>query len=303
MFALLLGACQSRRVESVSIDFERVMARLPALTSTVPPTFTPVTSQAPAATVSLPPIAPPTTPGTLNQRREQARVAIQKQRDAVRERLLQVRLEPLPALEQRGRAELQAEYNLSAIRTDWNNQWRKAFEQHGRQRFTLLAEMARLSPDSERFQSLQQQLSELDTRWQQQEQTLRAQLEARLQRVEQEIEVRLRARRREFIRQVEQEVDQLMRQQPDLSALYLPAQLQPSAPAEKMAIPAIPVKLRSIDLSQKAEHHQQSIRQQTEQILRQIASEWAQQRGYRLADSPAARDATDEFLRYLESRR
>jgi hypothetical protein len=290
-------------VEPVHIDFERVMARLPALTAAVPSTFTPITSQAPAATVSLPPIAPPTTPDTLNQRREQARTAIQKQREAVRERLLQVRLEPLPTLEQRWHAELQAEYNPDAIRTDWRAQWREAFEQHGRQRFTLLAEMARLSPDSERFQSLQRQLSELDARWQHQDQALRAQLEAQLRRVEQEIEVRLRARRRDFIRQVEQEVDELMRQQPDLSALYLPAQQQPGAPAKKMAFPPVPVKLQSIDLSQKAEHHRQSMHQQTERILRQIANEWAQKRGYRLSDSPAARDATDEFLRYLASRR
>jgi CHASE3 domain sensor protein len=290
-------------VEPVQIDFGRVMARLPALSLAAPSKFAPVTSHAPAATVSLPPIAPPTTPNTLNQRREQAHNAIQKQRDAVRERLLQVRLEPLPALEQRWYAELQAEYNLSAIRTDWAAQWREAFEQHGGQRFTLLAEMARLSPDSERFQSLQQQLSELDARWQGQEQALRAQLEARLQRVEQEIEVRLRARRRDFIRQVEQEVDQLMRQQPDLGALYLPAHRQPSAPTKKTALPTLPVKLQSIDLSQKVEHHRQSIRKQTERILHQMANEWAQQRGYRLSGSPAARDATDEFLRYLVSRR
>lgn len=272
------------------------MALLPALTPAKPSTFTSPTLQVPTATVYLPPIAVPVPPDTLHQRREQAGTAIQKQRDAVRERLLQMRLEPLLALEQRWRAELQAEYNLSAIHADWSEQWREAFEQHGRQRFTLLADMARLSPESERFQLLQQQLSDLDARWQQQEQTLRTQLETRLQRVEQEIEVRLRARRRDFIRQMEQEVDQLMRQQPDLSALYLPAQQQPSAPAEKMAIPAVSIRLQSIDLSQKAEHHRQLIRQQTERILRQIANEWAQRRGYRLSDSPRARNATDEFL-------
>jgi hypothetical protein len=281
----------------VSIDFGRVMARLPALTFPAAPSpIPPALSRAPAAAAYLPSIAAPATPDTLHRRREQARTAIQKQQDAVRERLLQMRLEPLPALEPRWRAELQAEYDLSALRTEWSAQWREAFEQHGRQRFTLLAEMARLSPDSERFQSLQQQLSELDARWQQQEQALHAQLEARLQRVEQEIEVRLRARRRDFIRQVEQEVDQLMRQLPDLSARYLPTQQSRRAPAEKMAIPALSLKLQSIDLSPKAEHRRQLIRQQTERILRQIAQEWAQLRGYRLSDSPYARDATDEFL-------
>ncbi len=272
------------------------MARLPALTPAKPSTFTSPTLQVPTATAYLPPIAVPAIPDTLHQRREQARTAIQKQRDAVRERLLQMRLEPLLALEQRWRAELQAEYDINAIHTDWSAQWREAFEQHGRQRFTLLADMARLSPEAERFQLLQQQLSDLDARWQQQEQTLHTQLETRLQRVEQEIEVRLRARRRDFILQVEQEVNQLMRQQPDLSALYLPAQQQPSAPAEKRAIPAVSIRLQSIDLSQKAEHYRHSMRQQTERILRQIAKEWAQQRGYRLSDSPRARDATDEFL-------
>lgn len=281
----------------MSIDFGRVMARLPTLTFPAAPSPTPpALSRAPAAAAYLPSIAAPATPDTLYRRREQARTAIQKQQDAVRERLLQMRLEPLPALEPRWRAELQAEYDLSALRTEWSAQWREAFEQHGRQRFTLLAEMARLSPDSERFQSLQQQLSELDARWQQQEQALHAQLEARLQRVEQEIEVRLRARRRDFIRQVEQEVDQLMRQLPDLSARYLPTQQSRRAPAEKMAIPALSLKLQSIDLSPKAEHRRQLIRQQTERILRQIAQEWAQLRGYRLSDSPRARDATDEFL-------
>lgn len=257
----------------------------------------------PATTAHLSPIEPPTTSDTLSRRREQAQAALHEQREAVRERLLQTRLESLNELEQRWRAELQAEYDLNAIRAEWQTEWRDAFEKHGRQRFSLLAAMALLAPDSEPFKSLQQQLNELDARWQQEDQALRMQLEARLQRVEQEIEVRLRARRREFIRQVEQEVDQLMRQQPDLSALYLPPPESRKSPAQQRTIHATSISIKSIDLRQKAEQHEQRLRRQTEHILRQIAREWAQLNHYRLSDSPRARDATDEFIHYLEGRR
>jgi hypothetical protein len=221
----------------------------------------------------------------------------------VRERLLQTRLDPLPALEKRWRAELQAEYDLNAIREQWQSEWREAFEQHGKERFALLAKLAQRPPDSEQYKTLQRQLNELDERWRAREQALRAELEARLQRVEQEIEVRLRARRREFVRQAEQEVDQLMRQQPDLRALYLPSPEPHRSPTQKVAIPALNASTGSIDFHQKAIQSQQRLREQTKRILRQMAQEWARLNGYQLSDSPRARDATDEFIGYLERSR
>lgn len=303
LLILLLGACQSRRAEPVRIDFERAMARLPVATPLPQPAYVSTSFHAPATTAYLTDIEPPTTPDMLNRRREQAQTALREQREAVRQRLLQIRMERLPDLEQRWRAELWAEYDMDAIRAEWHAEWREAFERHGRQRFALLAEMALLSPDSERFKALQKQLDELDARWQQQDESLRAQLQARLQRVEQEIEVRLRARRREFIRQVEQEVEQLMHQQPDLSTLYLPLPEKHDAPPQQLTLPATSVSIKSIDVHGKAEQHRQRLRRQTERILRQMAEEWAQLKGYRLSNSPRARDATDEFIRYLEGRR
>ncbi len=303
MLILLLGACQSRRAVLVRVDFERVIATLPAVSLALPSAFAPTSFDAPSITAHLPAVQTPALLDTLNRRRERARLAIHEQREAVRERLLQARLEPLPELEQRWRAELQAEYDLDAIRTEWQTEWRNAFEKHGRQRFSLLAEMAMLPPDSERFKQLQKQLNELDAHWQKQEEELRAQLATRLQRVEQEIEVRLRARQREFTRQVEQEVDQQMRQQPNLSELYLPPPEQQTIPAQRLAVSGMSILTESIDLRPKAEQHEQRMRDQTERILRQLAREWAQLKGYRLSDSPRARDATDEFIRYLEGRR
>ncbi|MEN3001439.1 MAG: hypothetical protein ABDI19_06310 [Armatimonadota bacterium] len=299
----MLGACQSRRVEPVRIDFERVAAHLPAATLGRLPAPPSTSLQAPPVATHLPAIEPPTPPDTLSQRRQQAQAAIHEQREAVRERLLQTRLDLLPALEQRWRAELQAEYDLDAIRAAWQTEWRDAFEEYGRQRFPLLAQMALLAPDSERYKALQKQLNELDARWQQQEQDLQAQLEAQLKRAEQEIEVRLQARRRAFLRQVEQEVDELMRQQPDLSALYLPPPEPRNAPPAQLTIPAMSSSIKSISLSQKVKQREQHLRKHTERLLRQLAQEWAQLRGYQLSDSPRARDATDEFIRYLEGRR
>ncbi|GBC93635.1 hypothetical protein HRbin15_02136 [bacterium HR15] len=283
------------------IDFEQVLARLPTI-SVTPPASASTTLHTPPVRAHLAPIETPSTPDTLNRRREQAQTAIREQREAVRERLLQIRMETLPALEQRWCAELQAEYDLDAIRAEWQAEWRDAFEKHGRQRFTLLAEQAQLPPNSERFKALQQQLNELDARWQQQDRELHAQLQARLQRVEQEIEVRLQSRRREFIHQVEQEVDQLMRQQPDLK-LYLPPHETHQAPAHQRTLPAMNVSIQSIDLRPNIQQHEHYMREQTKHILRQVAREWAALKHYRLSDSPRARDATDEFLRYLEGRR
>ena len=299
----MLGACQSRRVELVRIDFGRVLARLPSVSLAPLPAPAPATAHAPAAATHLPPVETPAVPDTLSRRREQAHAALQEQREAVRERLLQTRLEPLPDLEQRWRAELQAEYDLNAICTAWQAEWRDAFEKHGRQRFALQAEMTSLPPDSERYRVLQQQLNELDARWQQQDRALRTQLDARLQRVKQEIEVRLRARRREFVRQVEQEVDQLMRQQPDLSSLYLPPPETRRSPVQKLNLPPASASIESIDFRLKLQQQEQYLRTQTERILRQMAREWAQLKRYRLSDSPRVRDATDEFIRYLEGRR
>ncbi|MCS7066636.1 MAG: hypothetical protein NZL85_10260 [Fimbriimonadales bacterium] len=303
MLLLLLGACQSRRVEPVRLDFGRVQASLPVARLSPPAVAVPPPLHASATAALLPEVEFPATPDTLSRRREQVQVALREQREAVRERLQQVRMETLPDLERRWRAELQAEHDPNAVRDAWQTEWHDAFEKHGRQRFPLLAEMALLAPDSERYKALQKQLNELDARWQEQDKALRTQLQERLQRVEQEIEIRLRARRREFIRQVEQEVDQLMRQQPDLSALYLPPPEQREAPPAQLVIPAMNISLESIDLRQKAEQHAQRLHKQTERLLRYLAEEWAQLKGYRLSDSPRARDATDEFLRYLEGRR
>ncbi len=300
--ALLLGACQSRRTELVRIDFERVMARLPQPVSAPAPKL-PVVQDAPAARAGLPPVEAPATPDTLSRRREQAHDAIHQQREAVRERLLQIRLEPLEKLERQWRAELQAEYDLDSIRAEWLAEWRAAFEKHGRTRLPLLTEMAQLSPDSERYRQLQQQLTALDDRWRQQDQALRQQLQARLQRVEQEIEVRLRARRREFIRQVEQEVDQLMRQQPNLIERYMPPAESSQAPAKHLQVPALSVVSPGDTFGEKVLQSQRAANRLTQRILREMAREWARMRGYRLSDSPTARDATDEFIDYLELRR
>ncbi len=299
---LLLSACSARRAELVRIDFERVIARLPQPVSAPAPKPS-VAQGALAAHAELPAVEAPATPDTLNRRREQARDAIREQREAVRERLLQIRLEPLEKLEQQWRAELQAEYDPDSIRAQWLTEWRAAFEKHGRRRLPLLTEMAQLSPNSERYRQLQQQLNALDDRWRQQDQALRQQLQARLQRVEQEIEARLRARRREFIRQVEQEVDQLMRQQPDLIERYMPPAESRQAPAKRLQVPALSVGLPGDTFGEKVQQSQRAVNRLTQRILREMAREWARMRGYRLSDSPSARDATDEFIDYLEFRR
>jgi hypothetical protein len=80
----------------------------------------------------------PRLPNRSASRRALALASIAQQRAAVRERLLQARLQGLPELEARWAAELRAEYDLDAIRAEYDAAWREAFQQHGQARFPLL---------------------------------------------------------------------------------------------------------------------------------------------------------------------
>jgi len=301
---LLLPACQGRQSPRVRVDLARA-AQAVVLAPALPPS-----APLPAQAVAVPPdgatlqgLEPPAPAESQRQRRALALASIAQQRAAVRERLLQARLQGLPELEARWAAELRAEYDLDAIRAEYDAAWREAFQQHGQARFPLLVALIFTAPDSDARREAQARLDQHDRAWQQREQAIEAAYQARLRRIEQEVAVRVNARRREFVRNAEQEIQAQLAAQPDPAELYLPPpQTPPPAPARKASTPPLRIDMPARD-SHDAPRARLADAQQTRQaMLRQLAEEWAQTSGYTLADDPRAPDYTDAFIRYLLAR-
>lgn len=306
--ALLLGglaACQSRSPTQVRIDIDRAMQAFDRSGQPAP-----VKEQLPQATVVMPPdsltlpsLESPPPAETVSRRRQAALSSIDQQRDAVRQRLLNVRLQNLPELEQRWEAELRARSDIEALLAERDAEWQEAFQRYGRQRFPLLLALAFAAPDSETYRRARAQLEQLDRAWQAEEHALNAAYQAQLERLEQEITVRVNARRREFVRNAELETLQQLAQQPDPAELYLPQpQPLPPAPARKVPSPAFTVRLPERSLSAPYDARRARAAQLRRQMLTQLAEEWAQTRGYQLTNTPSAPDRTDEFIRYLLAR-
>ncbi|GIV08993.1 MAG: hypothetical protein KatS3mg019_1084 [Fimbriimonadales bacterium] len=302
VLAWFLGGCQSRPQPEVRVDINRAAQTLTLspLSKTPLIRLPAVQMVQPADSLALMPVESPPPAEAVSLRRQTALSSIEQQRDAVRQRLLELRLQPLSELEQRWRAELRASYDLDALRAELDTAWQEAFQQYGRRRFPLIVALIFTAPDSDARRHTQAQLDQLDRAWQTQERTLRARYEARLARIDQEIEVRLNARRREFIRNAEQEAREQLAQQPDPVDLYLPQpQSLPPAPARKEDMPSLASRLpaRTLEASLNARRTQtESTRRE---MLTQLAQEWAEVNGYRLTNAPSASDRTDEFVRYL----
>jgi len=301
---LLLSACQGRQSLRVRVDLARA-AQAVALAPALPPS-----ASLPAQAVAVPPdgatlqgLEAPAPAESLRQRRALALASIEQQRAAVRERLLQARLQGLPELDARWAAELRAEYDLDAIRAERDAAWHEAFQQHGQARFPLLVALIFTAPDSDARREAQARLDQHDRAWQQREQAIEAAYQARLRRIEQEIAVRVNARRREFVRNAEQEIQAQLAAQPDPADLYLPPPQTPSpAPARKASIPLVRVSMPARDLYDAPRARFADAEQMRQAILRQLAEEWAQTSGYTLTDDPRAPDYTDAFIRYLLAR-
>ncbi len=302
--SVLLSACQSRTESRVRIDFSRTAQMLALAPAPVPPIQLPAQSvvAAPDASV-LPRLEAPAPTEALRRRRALALESIEQQRAAVREQLLQARLQGLPELEARWAAELRAEYDLGALRAEHDAAWREAFQAYGQARFPLLVALIFTAPDSDARRSAQAQLDQHDRAWQQREQALAAAYQAQRERIEQEIAVRVNARRREYVRNAEQEVQAQLADQPDPAALYLPPPQTPSpAPTRKASTPPLRVSLPA-QLLHDAPHARLAVNERMrQQILRQLAQEWADTHGYTLTNDPNAPDHTDAFVRYLLAR-
>jgi hypothetical protein len=264
----------------------------------------------PAQAVAVPPdgatlqgLEPPAPAESQRQRRALALASIAQQRAAVRERLLQARLQGLPELEARWAAELRAEYDTDAVRAERDAAWHEAFQQHGQARFPLLVALILAAPDSDARREAQARLDQHDRAWQQREQAIEAAYQARLRRIEQEIAVRVNARRREFVRQAEQEIQAQLAAQPDPAELYLPPPQTPSpAPARKASTPPLRLDMPARDPHDAPRARFADAEQTRQAILRQLAEEWAQSNGYTLTDDPHAPDYTDAFVRDLLAR-
>jgi len=302
--ALMLPACQGRQSPRVRVDLARVaqaFALLPALPPSAP---------LPAQAVAVPPdgatlqgLEPPAPAESQRQRRALALASIAQQRAAVRERLLQARLQGLPELEARWAAELRAEYDLDAIRAERDAAWHEAFQQHGQARFPILVALMFTAPDSDARREAQARLDQHDRAWQQREQAIEAAYQARLRRIEQEVAVRVNARRREFVRNAEQEIQAQLAAQPDPADLYLPPPQTPSpAPPRKASFPTVRVRQPARDLYDAPRARLADAERTRQAMLRQLAEEWAQSNGYTLTDDPHAPDHTDAFIRYLLAR-
>lgn len=303
--ALLLSACQSRREPTVRVDLERAaQALVQAPVGQVSIPLLPAQHAAmPADSVALDSMESPPPTETLRQRRALALFSIEQQRNAVRQRLLQARLQNLPELERRWRAELRAEYDLDALRAERDALEQEAFQAYGRRRFPLLVALIFTAPNSEARRQTQAELDALDQAWQTQEQAISAQYEMRLSRIEQEITVRVSARRREFIRNAEAEVLEQLAQQPDGAEIYLPQpQMLSSVPPRKEPLPAAEVRVPARDPNATAQARRAQFENLRRQLLSQFVQEWAQVQGYRLTNTPSAPDKTDEFVRYLLAR-
>lgn len=302
--SVLLSACQSRTESRVRIDFSRAAQMLALAPVPVSSIQLPAQSAvaAPDAAV-LPSLEPPAPTEALRRRRALALESIEQQRAAVREQLLQARLQGLPELEARWAAELRAEYDLDALRVEHDAAWREAFQDYGRARFPLLVALLFTAPDSDARRNAQAQLDQHDRAWQQRERALEAAYQAQLQRIEQEIDVRVNARRREYVRNAEQEVQAQLANQPNPAELYLPPpQTPPSAPTRKVSTPPLRVSLPAQPLHDAPRARLAANERIRQQILRQLAQEWADTRGYTLTDDPNAPDHTDAFVRYLLAR-
>ena len=301
---LMLSACQGRESPRVRVDWGRV-AQAVAL-APVPPPTAPLPAQASVAapeSATLPRLESPAPAESLRQRRALALESIAQQRAAVRERLLQARLQGLPELEARWAAELRAEYDLDAIRAERDAAWHEAFQQHGQARFPLLVALMFTAPDSDARREAQARLDQHDRAWQQREQAIEAAYQARLRRIEQEIAVRVNARRREFVRNAEQEIQAQLATQPDPADLYLPPPQTPSpAPPRKASFPPARVRLPARDPHDAPRARLADAQQMRQAMLRQLAEEWAQSNGYTLTDDPRAPDYTDAFVRDLLAR-
>jgi|GEM_PF-924762 len=301
---LLLSACQGRQLLRVRVDLARVAQAVALAPKPLP------SAQLPTQAVAVPPDAatlqglePPAPAESLRLRRALALASIEQQRAAVRERLLQARLQGLPELEARWVAELRAEYDLDAIRAERDAAWHEAFQQHGQARFPLLVALMFTAPDSDARREAQARLDQHDRAWRQREQAIEAAYQARLQRIEQEIAVRVNARRREFVRNAEQEIQAQLAAQPDPADLYLPPPQTPSpAPPRKISFPPISISQPARDLHDAPRARLADAQQMRQAILRQLAQEWAQSNGYTLTDDPRAPDYTDAFIRYLLAR-
>jgi hypothetical protein len=303
-FALMLPACQSRQSPRVRVDWGRV-AQAVAL-APVPPPTAPLPAQAVAVLpdgATLQGLEAPAPAESQRQRRALALASIEQQRAAVRERLLQARLQGLLELEARWAAELRAEYDTDALRAERDAAWREAFQEYGQARFPLLVALLFTAPDSDARREAQARLDQHDRAWQQREQAIEAAYQARLRRIEQEIAVRVNARRREFVRNAEQQIQAQLAAQPDPADLYLPPPQTPSpAPARKASFPPVRVRQPARDLHNAPRARFADAEQMRQAILRQLAEEWAQASGYTLIDDPRAPDYTDAFIRYLLAR-
>ncbi|MDW8052553.1 MAG: hypothetical protein RMJ83_08765 [Armatimonadota bacterium] len=300
-----VSAYQLRLEQPTRVDLARAAAVL-ASTPLPAPRTTPlpaITKTIAPSAVAIEAVAPPPPSESLRQRQQVAIQSIQQQREAVYQQLLGARLRGLTELEPRWEAELQAEYDLSALHAERDAEWQAAFQAYGRKRFPLLVTLAFAAPDTPAHREAQAQLTELERAWQQQEQAIEARYQAQQVRIEQEIAVRLSARRREFIRAAEQEVQAQLQQQPNLAELYLPQpQRLPAAPARKEAVPALRTSLPSYRLHATYRARLAQSEAMRLQMLKQLAREWAQAHGYRLTTDPNAPDRTEEFIRYLLAR-
>jgi len=251
----------------------------------------------------LPSVEPPAPAETLRRRRALALFSIEQQRVAVRQQLLQRRLQNLPELEARWRAELRAEYDTDALRAERDAAWQAAFQEYGRTRFPLLVALIFAAPESDASRQIRAQLEQHDRAWQQREQAIESAYQARLARIEQEITVRVNARRREFIRNAESETQEQLAAQPDPAELYLPPpQTLPPAPTRKASLPSLRINLPARALDNALRARTAETERLRRKLLQQLAQEWAQVHGYTLTDDPSAPDRTDEFIRYLLAR-
>jgi len=300
----MLSACQGRQSPRVRVDLARA-AQAVALSPVLPPS-----APLPAQAVAVPPDATtlqgleaPAPAESLRQRRALALASIEQQRAAVRERLLQARLQGLPELEARWAAEQRAEYDTDALRAERDATWREAFQQHGQTRFPLLVALIFTAPDSDARREAQARLDQHDRAWQQREQAIESAYQARLRRIEQEVAVRVNARRREFVRTAEQEIQAQLAAQPDPAELYLPPpQTPPPAPQRKASFPPLRVSQPARDPHDAPRARLAAAHNTRQAMLRQLAQEWAQTSGYTLTDDPRAPDYTDAFVRYLLAR-
>jgi len=300
----MLSACQGRESPRVRVDWARAVQAV-ALSPALPPS-----AQLPAQAVAVSPdaaalqaLASPAPAESLRQRRALALASIAQQRAAVRERLLQARLQGLPELEARWAAELRAEYDTDALRAERDAAWRAAFQEYGQARFPLLVALIFTAPDSDARRTAQARLDQHDRAWQQREQAIESAYQARLRRIDQEIAVRVNARRREFVRNAEQEIQAHLAAQPDPAELYLPPpQTPPPAPPCKASFPPLRVRQPARDLHDAPRARVAAAEQTRHALLRQLAEEWAQINNYTLTDDPRAPDYTDAFVRYLLAR-